>query len=494
MTTSPKSDGLALFHPAVRDWFTASFDAPTRPQALGWPSIARGESTLILAPTGSGKTLAAFLWCLDRVMFAPPPPKLQRCRVLYVSPLKALAVDVERNLRAPLAGISRVATARGDAFLHPGDRGPHRRYPRRRARAVSARAGGHPHHHSRIAVSAADLERARRAALGRNRDHRRDSRARPDQARRAPRALRRTARRVVRPAVAAHRPVRDAAAARRSRPVSRRRGPIVRPRRRPAARVERRRPVAVRQAVARQPTATGEAVDAPATPLWTRLSASSPSVGAGSLPPGDRRGRRSEEGARAHHRGTRRGHGQDYDGRRDPERAGVGRRHAAVHLGGHPSEAAGADSRPSLDADLREQPPPGRAARRRPERAGRGNARPLTPRIDRAPAADRGRGSAEVRLAPRAGRHLVARARHRHGRDRPRRANRSAAVGRERTAAHRPRRASGQRRQHRRDLPEVPGRPASPAPPSRRPCTTARSKPPAIPATRSISSPSRSSR
>ena len=119
MTTSPKSDGLSLFHPAVRDWFTASFVAPTRPQALGWPSIARGASTLILAPTGSGKTLAAFLWCLDRVMFAPPPPKPQRCRVLYVSPLKALAVDVERNLRAPLTGISRLATARGDAFLAP---------------------------------------------------------------------------------------------------------------------------------------------------------------------------------------------------------------------------------------------------------------------------------------------------------------------------------------------------------------------------------------
>ncbi len=119
MTTSSKSDGLSLFHPAVRDWFTASFEAPTRPQALGWPSIARGESTLILAPTGSGKTLAAFLWCLDRVMFAPPPAKLQRCRVLYVSPLKALAVDVERNLRAPLAGISRFAAARGEAFLTP---------------------------------------------------------------------------------------------------------------------------------------------------------------------------------------------------------------------------------------------------------------------------------------------------------------------------------------------------------------------------------------
>src|SRR5437764_6125291 len=102
-------DPLRLFHPAVAEWFRGRFGEPTRPQALGWPPIARGESTLILAPTGSGKTLAAFLWCLDRLMFAPAPPKAARCRVLYVSPLKALAVDVERNLRAPLAGISQVA-------------------------------------------------------------------------------------------------------------------------------------------------------------------------------------------------------------------------------------------------------------------------------------------------------------------------------------------------------------------------------------------------
>ncbi len=95
------------------------FDAPTRPQSLGWPPIARGESTLILAPTGSGKTLAAFLWCLDRLMFAPAPPKSERCRVLYVSPLKALAVDVERNLRAPLAGIAQAAQSRNEFFVTP---------------------------------------------------------------------------------------------------------------------------------------------------------------------------------------------------------------------------------------------------------------------------------------------------------------------------------------------------------------------------------------
>jgi ATP-dependent helicase Lhr and Lhr-like helicase len=107
------------FHPAVETWFRQSFGAPTPAQSAGWPPIARGESTLILAPTGSGKTLAAFLACIDRLMFERRPEPSARCRVLYVSPLKALAVDVERNLRAPIAGIVDLATARGDAFAVP---------------------------------------------------------------------------------------------------------------------------------------------------------------------------------------------------------------------------------------------------------------------------------------------------------------------------------------------------------------------------------------
>jgi ATP-dependent Lhr-like helicase len=110
---------LDAFHPAVADWFHQSFDAPTRPQQLGWPALVRNESTLILAPTGSGKTLTAFLHCIDRLMFAPRPATKGRCRVLYLSPIKALAVDVERNLRAPIAGIARVAQARGDSFQTP---------------------------------------------------------------------------------------------------------------------------------------------------------------------------------------------------------------------------------------------------------------------------------------------------------------------------------------------------------------------------------------
>ncbi|MFF3865216.1 ATP-dependent helicase [Micromonospora sp. NPDC001898] len=107
---------LAGFGPATREWFTAAFAAPTAAQVGAWRSVAAGRNALVVAPTGSGKTLAAFLWSLDRLAGSPPPAEArQRCRVLYVSPLKALAVDVERNLRAPLAGIRQAATRLGVA-------------------------------------------------------------------------------------------------------------------------------------------------------------------------------------------------------------------------------------------------------------------------------------------------------------------------------------------------------------------------------------------
>jgi ATP-dependent Lhr-like helicase len=104
-------DPLSPFSPAVRGWFERTFEAPTPAQERGWPAISSGAHTLIQAPTGSGKTLAAFLWALDQ---AEPGAGTQ---VLYVSPLKALNYDVERNLRGPLAGLRsklRVGVRTGD--------------------------------------------------------------------------------------------------------------------------------------------------------------------------------------------------------------------------------------------------------------------------------------------------------------------------------------------------------------------------------------------
>ncbi|MBU4206563.1 MAG: DEAD/DEAH box helicase, partial [Actinobacteria bacterium] len=100
---------LERFSVATREWFTSSFAAPTPAQLGAWKAISSGEHTLVVAPTGSGKTLSAFLWALDRLATQPPPDRSRRCRVLYISPLKALAVDVERNLRVPLAGIGEAA-------------------------------------------------------------------------------------------------------------------------------------------------------------------------------------------------------------------------------------------------------------------------------------------------------------------------------------------------------------------------------------------------
>ena len=119
---------LEKFAPATRAWFEAAFDAPTAAQARGWPAIASGAHTLIQAPTGSGKTLAAFLWTLDRLCNQPLPPSARRCRVLYISPLKALAYDIDRNLRAPLTGIRHTALRLGlqpppsiTTFMRTGD-------------------------------------------------------------------------------------------------------------------------------------------------------------------------------------------------------------------------------------------------------------------------------------------------------------------------------------------------------------------------------------
>jgi ATP-dependent Lhr-like helicase len=104
---------LDLFSAPARDWFEGAFAAPTEIQERGWAAVASGRHTLMCAPTGSGKTLAAFLWTLDRLAGESVPAEAERCRVLYISPLKALTVDIERNLRAPLAGMRLQAERRG---------------------------------------------------------------------------------------------------------------------------------------------------------------------------------------------------------------------------------------------------------------------------------------------------------------------------------------------------------------------------------------------
>jgi ATP-dependent Lhr-like helicase len=115
-TADPVSSGTALagFSTATRAWFEGAFAVPTQAQAQAWRSIGKGDDTLVIAPTGSGKTLAAFLWAIDRLASSPAPAdRKRRTRVLYVSPLKALAVDIERNLRSPLTGIRQAARRLG---------------------------------------------------------------------------------------------------------------------------------------------------------------------------------------------------------------------------------------------------------------------------------------------------------------------------------------------------------------------------------------------
>ena len=109
---------MEFFGPATRHWFEHAFAAPTPVQARGWERIHAGDHALLIAPTGSGKTLAAFLYALDRLLHSPPAAE-PGVRVLYVSPLKALVYDVERNLRAPLAGIQRAASLNHDALQAP---------------------------------------------------------------------------------------------------------------------------------------------------------------------------------------------------------------------------------------------------------------------------------------------------------------------------------------------------------------------------------------
>ena len=143
-------DPLAPFSPKTRAWFERAFAAPTPAQAAGWPAIATGGNVLIQAPTGSGKTLAAFLYGIDRLDASPGGG----LRLLYVSPLKALNYDVERNLRGPLAGLRselRVGVRTGDTS-------------QKERRELVQGAAGHPDHDARVALPDAHLPGARDAA------------------------------------------------------------------------------------------------------------------------------------------------------------------------------------------------------------------------------------------------------------------------------------------------------------------------------------------
>src|SRR5580698_6506364 len=107
-------ESLRWAHPVVQEWFVRRFGTPTKPQEQGWPHILAGKPTLISAPTGSGKTLAAFLICIDQLIRKALEGRLgPETEVVYVSPLKALSNDVQKNLEAPLREIQQLALDRG---------------------------------------------------------------------------------------------------------------------------------------------------------------------------------------------------------------------------------------------------------------------------------------------------------------------------------------------------------------------------------------------
>jgi hypothetical protein len=135
-----------VFSSKTRAWFEEAFDGPTPAQTLGWPAIASGKDTLIQAPTGSGKTLAAFLYGIDKLNSEPG----EGLRLIYVSPLKALNYDIERNLRGPLAGLQselRIGVRTGDTP--------------QKERAAMLRTARHPDHDAGVAVPHAHFSRAR---------------------------------------------------------------------------------------------------------------------------------------------------------------------------------------------------------------------------------------------------------------------------------------------------------------------------------------------
>lgn len=159
-------DVLNLFQPSVSRWFRETFAEPTPAQVLGWPAIAAGENTLILSPTGSGKTLAAFLYAIDSVIRVrkASSEEVEGVYTLYLSPLKALANDIERNVKAPLLGIQACAEQLGDPIpeirvgIRTGDTSANERQKMIRTPPP------HAHYDTGVAQSAVDIAQGQRHA------------------------------------------------------------------------------------------------------------------------------------------------------------------------------------------------------------------------------------------------------------------------------------------------------------------------------------------
>ncbi len=383
---------------------------------------------LVVAPTGSGKTLAAFLAALDRLASTPPPADPQkRCRVLYVSPLKALAVDVERNLRSPLTGIRQESVRLGlpEPEVRVGH--PLRRHPARRAPLAGHPPAGHPDHHPRVAVPDAHVGRPRRADGRRDGDPGRGARGRGHQARRASRALPGAAGRAAAAARPADRPLGDGPPGRRGRAL-----PLARSAR---WRSSSRRPARSSTSRSSSRSRTWASWAAPRSPTARR-------AGGGDSRPS---GRTSRSGSPTSSRRT---------ARRSSSPTPAASRSACA-TGSTRSRTSGPPASPCpkhhSPAELMGESGrgPGRAAA----------ARPRPPRLGLQGAARPGRGGPEGGPAARRRGHLQPGAGHRHGRGRPGRPGRVAAVRGLRAAARGPRRAPGGRGLHGRRLPQVPGRP-----------------------------------
>ncbi|MEP7001878.1 MAG: DEAD/DEAH box helicase, partial [bacterium] len=169
-------DALAGFHPIVRDWFTETLGEPSAPQRAGWPAIASGEDTLILAPTGTGKTLAAFLWELNALITEGlEAPLSNAVHLLYVSPLKALNNDVQRNLELPLAQLKqRFDQAGAGPSLRSGRQkeqagAAQTRRPERSEGPAPSRLSAFPE--IRVAVRTGDTKASARARMLRKTPH-----------------------------------------------------------------------------------------------------------------------------------------------------------------------------------------------------------------------------------------------------------------------------------------------------------------------------------